>query len=489
MRIERLRAGSILRAVLFAAVLAALGLAVGAAAPTTAMADDDDDDGPSVSSNFHQCSGGTKTADNPATPAFEQICTINQPSGTCVQRSKEPVVVQMCLVNQGPTPPVMGTARNNNLVVIQIADQRGAEASATAPLDATQIVDGPLPHTALTRGEQRNFGTANNNAVITQVIIQKLKSGIDDDDDGDDDDDNGEKDEDDDGKEDDDNGEENGPPDLLIEQFEQAHQWVDLCQGGVPCGTTGTPPNPTFTGRNRSVVFQSHDQVELAANAATIQQGQNVEDRDNTCSPGPPVGGTQDPEARACYTIQQDTGNTTNNASNPANFSRLTQHAAHLQNARNCDPCVGGHQAQGHSPTFGGIDHNFVQNAPGIARLFSVQVEDMTQRRNDTGAMTHHQVGHIRKGSGTQNTNANNLVDIFQEKTQYTGEGLSVQQGSAQAFAQTSGTCVADLFVNQNEQSAEAHESGSNICNEFVFCEFDAGCESSDDIDLLAVRP
>jgi hypothetical protein len=488
MKTERLPGGSILRALLLVAVIAALGLSAGAVAPSSASADDDNGD--NGGGNYHKCTGGTKT-DTTVNGVFVQTCIITQSYGECIQRSSEPLLVQQCLVDQGPTV-AMGMPKSNYLKVEQTADQHGAEGT----LDATQIVDGPpLPLTPDNRGEQRNFGTANNTAYITQVIEQKLKAGIDDDDDGEDDDDNGEADEDDDGEDDDDNGETHGPDDILalIEQFEQAHQWVDLCQGGIPCDTRGA-----MTGRNRAVVYQSHESIALAANAMVIDQGQNTQSRRNECSPGPDP--TRDDQfARACYTIKQFTGNATNNADNPANYSRLTQYATHLENARDCVPCTGGHQGQGWSDERGGIDHNFVQDSPGIARLFSVQEEYMTQRRTDTGAMTHHQVGNVRKGSGDQGTHSGSLADVFGDKDLYTGEViLPVQNGEARAFVRTSGECLVDLFVEMNEVSGEAHDGADRTptgetCDEFVFCTIE-GCISSDEsfvtsLGVLAARP
>jgi hypothetical protein len=468
------------RMLLLAVALTVLGLCAGAVAPGSASADDDDngDNG----GNYHQCTGGTITPDPSPLPPTVQTCTITQPFGVCIQRSSDPVVVQTCLVSQGPTttPPNGAMPKNNSLTVVQIADQQGAEGT----LDATQIVDGPT-----SQGEQRNFGTANNTANISQVIKQKLASGIDDDDDGDDDDDNGEADEDDDGEPDDDNGEENGPPDLEIIQNEQAHQSVDLCQGGVSCDS----PTGMF-GRNRATVFQSETQHEFAANAAMITQNQNVVPRQHQCSPGP---GPQpdDTLARQCYTVEQQTMNASESTSSPANFSRLRQFVDQLQVARNA---AAGHQAQGHDPLEGGLDHSFEQFSPGIARLFSDQDEFQTQQRTNTGAMTHQQLGALRKGSGLQGTHEASLVDIDQAKIQDDGTGeppgdddgvdsdsVGIEQfedgptqtGVAAAFATTTGDCVADLLVSQQGQSETASEPAGDAqpvlvdnCAEFVAC-------------------
>jgi hypothetical protein len=481
------KGGRGVRVLLVGALMALLMFCAGAAVPGAAIADDDDDDDDNGAANYQQCSqagGGTQEETrDPITGevvAVTQVCVITTSPGKCIQHATAPLVVQMCLVNQGrTTPPPTGTmATNNSLTVVQTADQRGAEAAADAPLRATQIVDGPVPLT--TQGEQRNFGPGNNTAYITQVIKQVLASGIDDDDDGFDDDDNGEVDEDDDGEEDDDNGEENGPPDLrdLINQFQQAHQSVDLCQGGIPCDSV-----VGMSGRNRSVVYQSEEQFEFAANALEINQGQNVEPQENTCSDGPDSV-QDDTTARICYTIKQYTSNTSQRLDAPANYSKLSQYNNQVQVARNAGD---GRQAKGFSPDDGGLDHSFVQFTPppgttaGIALLISDQDEYQEQRKINSPTMMQGQFGNIRKGSGSQLSNPNSLVDLVLDKTQYQGEGpFEGQTGSARAFATTSGECVADLTVTQNGESEHAEEPPrssdpdaavpGDFCAEFVLC-------------------
>jgi hypothetical protein len=232
-------------------------------------------------------------------------------------------------------------------------------------------------------------------------------------------------------------------------------------------------------GRNKSIVYQSQKQHEFAANAAVVNQGQNVVARDHECSPGT-VSGLDDPTARACYTIEQYTSNTSQSLSNPANYSKLSQYSEQLQNARSA---AGGSQRQGGQPLFGGLDHNFVQLTPagltsGIALLLSDQDEYQTQRKKDSDFIAQDQFGNLRKGSGTQDSNPNSLVDIEQDKTQYQGEGPppSEQTGAAQAFAETSGDCVADVPVTQNGESESASEPsgdagpGPDVCNVAVFC-------------------
>lgn len=454
---NRKRRGPGSRMLFAAAVVAALGLCAGAAVPGSAHADDDDngDNG----GNVHQCSGTVTPDPNPNDNVTVQVCTITPAHGTneiCIQRSSDAIVRQTCIFTQAPAVP----ASSNRVTVIQIADQHGAEGT----LDAEQKVQG-----------QQSNTTGHNIVNVSQVIKQVLASGIDDDDDGDDDDDNGEADEDDDGEPDDDNGEENGPADLTINQFEQAHQSVDLCQGGVPCENFAV-----MLGRNRSTVYQSQKQHEFAANATVVNQGQNVEARLHECSPGP-VPFRDDPRSRTCYTIGQYTSNASQSLRNPANFSKLTQYSEQLQNVRDAG---GGNQRQGEVPLIGGLDHNFVQFTPppeatsGIALLLSDQDEYQTQRATSSPLMTQDQFGNLRKGSGTQHSNPNSLVDIEQDKTQYQGEVVppTGQTGAAQAFAETSGDCVADVTVTQNGESASANEPsgdagvGPDICDESVFC-------------------
>jgi hypothetical protein len=478
------------RIFLAALVVALLGLCAGAAVPGSAYADDDDngDNG----GNSHQCTGTITPDPLPNDGITEQICVITPADGTneaCVQRSSDPVVRQTCIFTQQPTVP----AANNRVTVIQVADQHGAEGL----LDAEQNVQG-----------QQSNTTAHNIVNVTQVIEQVLASGIDDDDDGGDDDDNGEADEDGDGEQDDDNGEENGPPDVVIEQNEQVHQWVDICQGGTPCDT------PTgMSGRNESRVSQSETQHEFAANAATIFQFQNFEARPDQCSSGP-IPGQDDEFARECYMVQQHTTRSAGSSSSscpslssssrPANLSCLKQYSEQLQVARNAEA---GHQGQGEDPVFGGIDHSFVQNSVGIALLFDDQEEHQTQSRTNTGAMTQHQFGMVRKGSGTQEVNPNSLVDIEQLKVQddgtgggddgdddngdddngdENGDGFSSAQYNGEeelptgqtglmfASAFTSGECLADLELRQDEQTETAQEgedpTGPDVCAEFIAC-------------------
>jgi hypothetical protein len=503
---------------LLGTVLAAMGLSGGAAVPDTAMANDDDngDNG----GNYQLCSGTEGEDPNPNDDITVQICTITPADGTnetCIQRSSDPVVRQTCIFTQEPTVP----ASNNRVTVIQIADQHGAEGL----LDAEQKVQG-----------QQSNTTGHNIANVTQEIKQVLASGIDDDDDGDDDDDNGEADEDDDGEPDDDNGEENGPPDMEIAQNEQAHQWVDICQGGTPCdAATG------MSGRNESRVSQSQTQREFAANAEFIFQFQNFEPRPEECSPGPPPNDDDD-EARACYMVQQhtmrdagafrDSCPSPSSSSRPANLSCLTQLSDQLQVARNAD---GGHQGQGFFPDEGGLDHSFTQMSPGIALLFADQDERQTQSRTNTGLMDQHQFGNLRKGSGIQETNENNLTDVDQFKVQDdgtgddngdgngdddgdddddNGDGFSAialengyyelptgQTGSARVFAETSGDCVAHIEVRQEDGQGDTAQEPSgddepvtrDFCAEFVLCGDEFGepfpeppgegdtCVSSDD--------
>lgn len=474
MRMRRVPGRSALRALLLVTVLA---LSAGAVAPASADDDDNGDNGGGQLANYNPCFGGTPsntTLDVPLVGTFfVQTCTITASSGRCVQRSSAPLLIQQCFVNQGPTIAA-GMPISNNLIVDQLADQRGAEGL----LDATQIVDGPP---GFTRGEQRTFGTAGNSADIEQRIIQKLAAGIDDDNDGEDDDDNGEVDEDDDGEEDDDNGETHGDPAILdeINQFEQTHQWVDLCQGGAPT----CEDFAALTGRNKSIVVQSAESFELAANALEINQFQSTVAKENTCSDGPDSA-QDDIDARMCYTINQYTSNASQNRDRPANYSDLSQYNNQVQFARNAGD---GRQAKGFSFDEGGLDHSFVQFTPppgataGIALLVSDQDEYQSQRKVNSPLMTQGQFGNIRKGSGMQASNPKSLTDLVLDKTQYQGEGpFQGQTGSARAFATTTGECVADLTVTQNGESGHAEEpplssdpdaaTPGDVCSEFVVC-------------------
>jgi hypothetical protein len=267
--------------------------------------DDDDDNGGNGGGTYQICSGST-AGSGTSGGVTTQICTITPADGTdetCFQRSDDPIVVQRCTFTQ------TSSMSNLRLTATQIHDPEGGPSGVQ---DATQVIEGTQTNTGTITGRKSNYLKA------TQIAAQCLGHGDpheDDDDDWNDDDNDGDRDDDgqcEDGDEEDGDDEEDDEDDnrfrlllltslpALTEQSQEAHQTVDALQSTVG------------NGKNEAYAFQTQHLHERAANATTIEQQQNIEDRDNEC------GEVSSPTladaffANSCFSIKQQSGSVVN---------------------------------------------------------------------------------------------------------------------------------------------------------------------------------
>jgi hypothetical protein len=435
------------RMLLAAALLVVLGVCAGAAVPGTASADDDNgDNGGGVS---HQCSG-TKLSDTPT----NQNCLIEQPTGTCIQRSDAPEVVQRCTFTQ--TSPVGMMGRDLRATAIQIHNPEGGP---NGTQDAFQVIEASQTNLAPGRSDFLN---------ATQIADQCLGLGDNfEDEDGDWNDEDHDGDRDDDGRcedgdeedgDDEENGEdENGPffPDTIM-QSQRATQTIDAFQK-----TLGS-------GRDEANALQVQNLHERAANADVIEQDQNLMRRANEC--GQLATGLADPlDANACFTIRQE--------SDRAKIARLLQVYNLFQSARNCCDLGPGVQDQGDtSEVFGGLEHSFDQTGgTGTPTQVSNQVELLNQRRVDTPLMSWHQFAGPRKDVGLQN-DPNGRATMNQDVRMFsTGPGFGDQAALLEIECDSlgaGGNCRGTQRAQTNGEDYFDFESGSSIfmlarCDDF----------------------
>lgn len=399
---NRTRALPSLRLVLAVAALAALGLCAGAALPGSASADDDDNGG-GGKADINYCSDktpGAQTGVDPVTGATTQTCVIDEPTGTCYQRSDDPMVIQRCKFTQS------SSMSNLRMTATQIHDPEGGPSGEQ---DATQVIEGFQDNNGTTRGRNSNYLSA------TQIADQCLGHGDpyeDHDGDWDDGDDDGDFDDDgrcEGGDEEDGDDEEDGEDDnrlrllLLtslslpttpITQDQEAHQTIDALQT-----TEGS-------GKNEAYGTQSQRLHERAANATLITQHQNTDEaRPNECGEFSLLA---DPAfGNACFSIKQE-------SSTGQKVVELDQEYKLFQSARNA---TDSEQQQG---SFfegqGGLVHNFdQQSGTGKATQDSDQIERLTQRRRNVDEFEYHQNAAPRKDVGLQSgvgSRANMLQDV-----------------------------------------------------------------------------
>ena len=358
---------------------AMLGLGAGAAVPDSANAE------ASNSGNQNVCLGGNKSTTMDGTVVV-QTCTIQASFGTCIQHSNAQMVRQRCEFTQTST-----MASEKRAIAIQIHNPEGFDGSQ----DGTQVI------------EVTQSGSSSRNVLDALQVADQCQGAADRyegpngdrydrDRDGDRDDDGRCEDEDEQDNDDEERAEDMSALSLPspITQSQEAHQSIDGIQ------------TATGNGKNESKALQYQHLHQRASNAPAIFQSQNVEDRGNECSFLVFV------DSNACYTIDQ-------NAENGANVSRLFQIYNLFQSARNTD---GGQQAQGSfEPFFGGLSHGFDQSnlgatvPAGTPIQTSSQNERMTQRRDDTGSMTWHQHGPLRKDVGVQTGGNGGTANIKQD--------------------------------------------------------------------------
>jgi hypothetical protein len=434
------------RMLLAAVLLVVLGVCAGAAVPGTGTASANGDNG----GNFHQCSGGVKTPDDPNTPEFEQTCTITAATGTCVQRSDAPEVMQRCTFTQSSGPNAV--ARNLRATAIQI---HNPEVGPNGTQDAFQVIE--VSQTNLAPGKSDYLDAK-------QIADQCLGLGDNfEDADGDrkDEDRDGDRDDDgrcEDGEEEDNDAEEaaedeNGPlfPDTIM-QSQRATQTIDVFQKAVGIGKTVT------------YAFQDQHLHQRAANADAIIQEQNLVQRDNECGEvqmGSTVGIDDPLDSNACFSIQQ--------VSDQAKSAKLLQVYNLFQSARNAGD---GRQDQGDlGETLGGLEHNFDQEGgTGIATQLSNQVERLKQRRVNIFpcCMPYHQFAGPKKSIGLQddpNSTARMNQDVVVSSTgtgfDFGTQGVLLEINCTSTLGNCTGTQRAR--TNDPEASYDDMQSGTSI--------------------------
>jgi hypothetical protein len=438
-----------LRMLLAAATLALLGICAGAAVPGTASADDDDNGGRTT----HICTGEIQADPAPLDDLVVQHCVIEPEDGTdekCVQQSSAPKVEQRCEFTQ------TSAMSNLRMTALQVHNPEGGPSGEQ---DATQVISGIQTNTSTTNRRNSNLLFA------TQIAAQCLGHGDpheDDDDDWNDDDHDGDRD--DDGRcedeEEEDGDDEEGKEDdtrlslllpaslpTLISQSQEAHQTIDALQKAA-------------NGRDEAYALQIQRLHESAANATTIDQLQNTDDRNNECGE---FSGLFDPlDANACFSITQesDTGR---------KIAKLIQDYRLSQRARNT---TAGTQEQGPAQfANGGLEHNFDQEfGTGTSTQVSDQIEHLIQRRHNTGGMTFFQNAAPRKGVGLQ-SGANSTADMSQDVlVKSSGPGFGNQEAFLQILCESDGNCHGVQRAETNDASYFDEQNGNVISMEAI-CE------------------
>jgi hypothetical protein len=237
--------------------------------------------------------------------------------------------------------------------------------------------------------------------------VAGTKDGGKDDDNGGDND-NGHNDDNDDG----DNGDcENGNGRSLKRpafQNQESQQSIEVCQGGpmtLPGEACDDPSGGGMLASNKSRVRQRTDLTEIAANAPSIAQLQNQEDRTNECTIETDL---DDVHSDTCYTVRQNTV-----GARAKNVTRLHQDFNVFQHAKKTQT---GEQLQGRLGR-GGLEHVFVQNSsnPGKSTQFSDGDKRWKQIRRNTGLLVWEQHDRHSKGTGIQRGSPANRAFMDQE--------------------------------------------------------------------------
>ncbi|MGH2994850.1 MAG: hypothetical protein ACRDON_11870 [Gaiellaceae bacterium] len=402
--------GFALRLAALIAMLGALALLGGSAlagmdhAPVAAAHDGNAGD----KGDRNRCMGGTAST-TMEDGTLVQTCTITARRGSCIQRSDNPVVKQVCTFVQAP--PASGAAKENRATAVQVVQADGREGT----LDATQEV------VVL----QRNT-TKGNVFAGTQTITHCLAAG---------------------GSESSshkgDCGNGNGnngdqPSSATVTQSEESQQSIDVCQGG-PATTASTGPGSCnlpggMVANNTSRVRQTTDLTEIAADADEIDQLQNREDRANQCTIETP--GVDEELSDTCYTVRQNTAG--------AHATNLTELQQDLDVTQRANDTTTGEQLQGRRGR-GGLEHVFVQNSPDPAssKQASDQNKRWTQIRLNTGDLVWEQHDKNAKGTGIQLGSSANRAFIDQESIlDSIGPGDGQQTAVLVILCDSSGNCT-----------------------------------------------
>jgi hypothetical protein len=440
---------------LAAALLVVLGICAGAAVPPANA--DDDDNGGNGGADVNFCSDqtpGAQTGTDPATGAVTQTCVIDEPTGTCIQKSSAPKVMQRCEFEQAS-----GTS-NIRMTALQVHNPEGGPSGEQ---DAIQVIAGTQTNTSTIPRRNGNYLSA------TQIADQCLGHGDpfeDDDGDWNDDDDDGDRDDDgrcEDGDEEDGDDEEDGEDDerrrlLLLTSFslptsisqdQEAHQTIDALQT-----TAGA-------GKNEAYAEQTQHLHERAANATTIEQFQNTDTaRANECGA---FSGLADPAfGNACFSVKQASGS-------GAKIVELDQEYRLFQSARNA---MDSDQEQGvFAPGEGGLVHNFDQaTGSGTARQDSDQIERLTQRRRNVDFFSYHQNAAPRKDVGLQ-SGVNSRANMLQDASAMSNGG-DIGFGSQDVFmlieCTSTGNCRGEQHAATNNDSHSQTQSAPMITMAFT---------------------
>jgi hypothetical protein len=397
--------------------------------------------GATTGGDENTCIGGTKAGSGTFSGTLIQKCTITARQGSCIQRSNDPQVRQVCTFTQQPGSS--GAPKENKATAIQIVEAHGQQGT----LDATQKI------VVLQRNTTKNnvFGGA-------QTIVHCLVAGGDNGHGitGNGDAGNGNNGDCENGH----NG--NGPPPGTIEQIEESQQSIDVCQGG-PATTASTGPGTCdepggMLANNTSLAWQKTDLTEIAAGALVeIVQFQNEQDRTNECTIETP--GFDDELSDTCYTVRQNTDGT-----RAKNLSQLKQDYNVFQRAKNT---LAGEQVQGR-PGRGGLEHVFVQDS-AAQPANSKQVSDTDKRwdqiRLNTGALTWQQHDRHSKGTGIQEGSAASRAFMDQVTIQNTvgSPSLGEQTAVLVIFCDSSGNCTGRQRAVVNGVAETNFQSGSVI--------------------------
>jgi hypothetical protein len=406
-----------------AAVLIPTG---GASARTAGAQQVDQTSAPSASSKQFQC---TPAAVTPVNNDMEQTCVITGSSGTCIEKSNSPVVVQTCTFTQD----VPAQDHRANAVQVVAVENGGVPVDTLVTQHATQIIN----------ATQTATSGASNFLNATQVIKQSLGPGHFDD-----------------------TEEAELDPDTSTHQgalalSQESHQIV-------------TADQTADIGSNNSSISQSSKQRERAVHATV-----SVDENQNTM----PASGqdvcpiTDDPNANMCARVHQKSG------SGP-NRSALSQGSSQFERAHDTPT---GQQMQG-KPTTGGMNHEIQQTSTGsgLCTIRTAQSEHQTQRAV-RASVNQVQNGPLRKGVGSSQacspkstwTGSQNSAQLATTRPQEADVGSSVfgdpatQNDLLEYFGTTTGQIQATLSVNEkvNNQSTSANTSCSGTsCEAFIAC-------------------
>jgi hypothetical protein len=426
------RDGFALRLAALIAMLGALALLGGSALPGV-------DDSPAAAAHDangadkgdrNRCMGGTAST-TMQDGTLVQTCTVTSRRGTCIQRSDNPVVKQVCTFTQGP-PTSSGPAKDNRARAVQVVRANGEEGT----LDATQEI------VVL----QRNT-TRNNVFAGTQTITHCLAAGGSDSNSNKGTCGNGNG----------DHGDQPATP--TVTQNEESQQSIDVCQGG-PATTASTGPGSCnlpggMVASNTSRVRQTSDLTEIAAGPDEINQLQNREDRANECTIETP--GVDDELSDTCYTVRQNTAG--------AHATNLTELHQDLDVVQRANDTTSGEQLQGRRGR-GGLEHVFVQNSPDPASSKQISDQDKrwTQIRVNTGGLVWEQHDKNAKGTGIQLGSSANRAFIDQLTIlDSIGPGEGEQTAVLVILCDSSGNCTGRQRAVVNGVEETNFESGPQI--------------------------